>query len=99
MKAAILIMSGLLTATTVWTAAVLISSCKGPVAPVGGGDAAEPTVCGHLRELGCPEGQPVDGGETCESLYNRDKDQINGACILAAKTAIDVRTCLVECIK
>jgi hypothetical protein len=56
---------------------------------------ATPTLCEHLRELGCPEGSPTPAGRSCdESLAAARKlSPLPEACWMAATTAADAITC------
>ena len=67
-----------------------------------GADAGPPeraaVVCSQLRKLGCPEGNPSPKGETCETLYTRIPDALDGRCVAAAETAATLRDdCNVRC--
>jgi len=45
------------------------STCHPPPTPVEPKDTADcPAACEKLRELGCPEGQPLEDGTTCEAF-------------------------------
>ena len=75
----------------------------GPERPFRAPDDSEPplTACGRaceaLRRLGCPEGDPADGGLPCADVCDRaeasGKFSLRPDCVADAGTVIEVRAC------
>jgi hypothetical protein len=70
-----------------------------PPVPVDGGapvDAAA-AACMRLRELGCPEGDGVAGGQSCEAVMRHvastGRFAIDVECIAFADNIQQIRTC------
>ncbi len=74
----------------------IVSPASLPTGDAGPSDRGA-VVCSQLRKLGCPEGSPSPKGETCEALYARVPDALDGRCIVAATTVAEVQDCDVRC--
>ena len=90
-----------------WSSLILIfavAACWRVAAPatLPTGDAGTPAagaavVCAHLRTLGCPEGQPSKGGETCEALVTRVPYALPTQCVADSQDVDDARACGLTC--
>lgn len=75
------------------------ATCQNQVVPVivEPGDTAKcPAACGHLRALGCPEGQPLEDGTSCEKFCQdtqKNGQPLAPACILTIKECSQIETC------
>lgn len=65
------------------------------------GDSAAPgdcsAACSHLRDLGCPAGQPTPKGASCEEVCQSTEDSgvvtLNPACVARAASCDAVDNC------
>ncbi len=55
-------------------------------------------ACSHLRDLGCPEGEPTPGGATCEDWCTAVEDSgaatLNPECLAGVKSCSEVDACV-----
>lgn len=75
-----------------------------PVVPTVTGDAHASTcadACARLRELHCPEGDPLPTGESCSAFCDRVDAtsflRVDVACIVHASTRAALVPCNVRC--
>jgi len=55
-----------------------------------------PTACEHLRVLGCPEGQPLEDGTTCEKFCKDTQENgqpLNPTRVMSITTCIEIEGC------
>lgn len=70
-----------------------------PPAPLEGGAPVDmvAAACMRLRELGCPEGDGVDGGQSCETVMRKVASSgafaMKADCLAFADTVQQARAC------
>jgi hypothetical protein len=79
-------------------ATLLGATCKPPPPqPVEPKDTADcPAACEKLRELGCPEGDPLEDGTTCE-VFCKDTQEsghaLRPSCVMGITDCSQLRDC------
>lgn len=94
-------MRRLLTSVLVIAAAMTVMGSKCGVqpqpAPVPPKDTADcPAACEKLRELGCPEGQPLEDGTTCEKFCKDTQDSghaLRPSCVVGITACSQLNDC------
>lgn len=88
-------------AVVVLAAMMLGASCRGPVTPppiaVEPNDTENcPAACENLRKLGCPEGEPLENGTTCEKFCEDTQKAghgLNPTCVMAMTECSGLAAC------
>lgn len=55
-----------------------------------------PSACENLRKLGCPEGNPLEDGTTCETFCQTTQKEghpLNPTCISTIKSCDEISSC------
>lgn len=55
-----------------------------------------PAACERLRELGCPEGEPLEDGTTCEDFCIQTQDEghaLNPTCVMEIDSCEEIESC------
>lgn len=71
-------------------------ACAHPVSPAAGADNDVGAACAAWRRLGCVEGEPTLGGETCETWATRALAvgaSPHAICVVAATSCEAARAC------
>jgi hypothetical protein len=75
------------------------ATCQAPVVPViiePGDTAMCPAACERLRVLGCPEGQPLEDGTTCENFCIKTQENgqpLNPVCVTTITVCSELDWC------
>lgn len=73
------------------------ATCKPAPTPVEPKDTADcPAACEKLRELGCPEGQPLEDGTTCEVFCKNTQESghaLRPSCVMGITSCDQVNDC------
>ena len=67
-----------------------------PVIPIPNDDAQCPAACKHLRDLGCPDGEILADGTTCEKFCSdtqKNGHDLNPGCLAGITTCADQAKC------
>lgn len=78
-------------------AAVACNGWKPPPAPVPPKDTEDcPAACEKLRSLGCPEGEPLEDGTTCEVWCKQTQDSghaLRPSCVVTITDCKQLHDC------
>jgi len=91
-------------ARTAFWASLALAGCPEPEVPVHGDkplDAGSPAdckaACDRMRALKCPEGQPDDEGNTCETVCEHVESSgtvtLDPVCVTKIKSCTDIDRC------
>jgi len=67
-----------------------------PVVAIPADDSACPAACIHLRDLGCPEGDPLPDGTSCEKFCSETQKaghDLHPGCIAKIQSCEDQHLC------
>lgn len=75
---------------------LLALACVPPVVIVPGDPSQCPAACQHLRALGCPEGDDLPDGTTCEKFCTDTQNNghdLHPSCLASVATCADQAKC------